>query len=104
MRGRKPLRVEIASGDLPALQRMARRQTAAWCHVRRAKTVLAASRGEPVKQIAARLDCHRNTVRRTCEQYEQQGLNALFGSIQRSGRPREFSPPRAISNCGIGVS
>jgi transposase len=95
MRGRRSLRVEIASEDVPALERMARRQTAAWFQVRRARTLLAAHRGEPVQDIADALNCHRNTVRRTCQQYEQLGLAGLFRPIQRSGRPREISPPPA---------
>jgi hypothetical protein len=44
------------------------------------------------------LDCHRNTVRQTCLQYEQLGLEGLFGPIQRSGRPREISPPATSAN------
>jgi transposase len=98
MRGRKPSCVEIAPGDLSALQRMARRQTAPWQHVRRARTILAVGRGEPVKDIAEHLDCHRNTVRQTCVQYEQLGLEGLFVPIQRSGRPREISPPATSAN------
>lgn len=45
-----------------------------------------------MQDIATRLECHRNTVRRTCRQYEQHGLAGLFGPIQRSGRPREIFP------------
>jgi len=95
MRGRKPRELAVGPEDLAALECVARAQSTPWFQVRRARTVLALAGGERVEAVAARLECDRGTVWRTCRLYERGGLAGLLSPPGRSGRPERLSPPAA---------
>src|SRR5580765_7207440 len=93
MRGRKPRAVTVDPADVPALERVARAQSAPWFQVRRARAVLAVAGGDRVEAVAGRLGCDRGTVWRTCRLYEREGVPGLLAGPDRSGRPERLSPP-----------
>lgn len=93
MRGRPPRDLTVDADDLPALERVARAQSAPWYQVRRARTVLAVAEGQRVEAVAARMGCDRGTVWRTCRLYERDGVPGLLAGPDRSGRPERLSPP-----------
>jgi hypothetical protein len=93
MRGRKPRPIEIAPGDLPILQQIARSQSRPWYQVRRARILLGIADGAQTQILAFLTQCDESTVRRTCRRYERLGLSGLLESAKRSGRPIVISPP-----------
>ena len=95
MRGRNPQHFELNTDDIEILQRIARSQTLPWYQVRRARTVLGVAAGDRVQTLAEHMACTPQTIRRTCQRYERQGLEGLLAGPQRAGRPFEISPPAA---------
>src|SRR5271168_1582785 len=75
MRGRKPRPIEIAPGDLPILQQIARSQSRPWYQVRRARILLGIADGAQTQILAFLTQCDESTVRRTCRRYERLGLS-----------------------------
>jgi Winged helix-turn helix len=59
--------------------------------VRRARIVLLAAEGIPLRQIAPRVGCDRNVVRDWLDRFREQGLAGLQDR-PRPGRARAFSP------------
>jgi len=62
MRGRKPHPLRLADADRPVLEAVACHRRLCWFQVQHARIVLAVAAGEPVGQVAARLQCDRTTV------------------------------------------
>jgi transposase-like protein len=58
---------------------------------RRARIVLLAADGVPLRQIAPRVGCDRNVVRDWLDRFREQGLAGLQDR-PRPGRARAFSP------------
>ncbi|MHB1427056.1 MAG: IS630 family transposase [Gemmataceae bacterium] len=92
MRGRLPRPLTIADADAPVLQGVARSRRLAWFQVQHARIVLAVAAGEPIQEVASRMECDRATVWRVCRRYEQGGLKDLLLDDPRVGRPQEISP------------
>jgi Winged helix-turn helix len=103
MRGRKPRPIEIAPGDLPVLQQIARSQTRPWYQVRRARILLGIADGAQTQILAFLTQCDESTVRRTCRCYERLGLSGLLDSPTRSGRPIAISPPATCPGRRTGL-
>jgi hypothetical protein len=83
--------IELSVDERDDLERRAREVTASWRDVQRARMILYAAEGMADKEIAARLDCHPDSVsgrrRRFCEE-RIEGLQ----DRPRAGRPRRFPP------------
>jgi len=77
------------------LEALARRYTAPYRDVLRAKIVLLAAEGLQNKAIAARLDTPRQIVRKWRQRYLEEGLAGLEERPRR-GRPRRFSPTSGL--------
>src|SRR6266404_2310948 len=103
MRGRKPRPLALLDSDLPILHQIARSRSLAFFQVQHARIVLAVAAGEPVHDIAFRLECDRATVWRLCRRYEQEGIEGLLLDEPRLGRPQEISPPTAGANRRTGL-
>jgi len=103
MRGRQPTPLTISAADRPILEAVARSRRLSWFQVQHARIVLAVAGGEPVYDVAARLECHRATVWRICRRYEQGGLSKLLLDDPRVGRPQEISPPAARPDRRAGL-
>ncbi|HMB03348.1 MAG TPA: helix-turn-helix domain-containing protein [Isosphaeraceae bacterium] len=95
MRGRRPQPLAIAPEDVEPLRRLARRHSAPWFQVRRARIVLALADGGRVQAVAAVNQCDAATVRRTRRRYRRLGFDGLLAPPQRPGRPPRISPPPA---------
>lgn len=104
MRGRKPQKLELAPGDVPALQRLARKQTWPFYQVQRARVVLAVAAGEGIQSVAERMECDPATIWRICRRYERGGMTKLLEAPPRTGRPLQISPPATRPNRAIGLS
>ena len=104
MRGRKPHPLELSAADVETLQRLAKRQRLPWYQVQRARVVLAVAAGERIQSVATRMECDPSTVWRTCQRYQEQGLEGLLEVAPRVGRPLEISPPAESADCTTGVS
>jgi hypothetical protein len=83
--------IELSVDERDELERRAREVTAPWRDVQRARMILYAAEGMADIEIAARLDCHPDSVsvrrRRFCAE--------RLGGLQdrpRTGRPRRFPP------------
>lgn len=103
MRGRKPQKLDLASGDVRVLEKLARKRTWPFYQVQRARVVLAVATGERVQAVAKRLECDPATVWRICQRYQTAGLAGLLEGPPRSGRPLVIPPPAASANCAVGV-
>src|SRR5947209_5877253 len=104
MRGRKPRPLTLAAPDAPLLQAVARSRHLPFFQVQHARIVLAVAAGEPIRAVAARLECDRATVWRVCRRYEQGGWQELLLDEPRLGRPQEISPPPARPTGRTGLS
>lgn len=103
MRGRRPRPLVLADVDTPILKGVAHSRRLAWFQVQHARIVLAVAAGEPIRAIAARLECDRATIWRVCRRYEQGGLKGLLLDDPRPGRPQEISPPTTSPDCRTGL-
>ena len=88
---RSPRVVELSAELRAALERLTRRSTVAAGVARRARIVLLAADGMPLRQIARRLGVDRDVVRTWVDRFRGEGLDGLRDR-PRPGRPRVFSP------------
>lgn len=86
-----PQLVILGAADRAVLESAARRSSAPYRLVVRARIVLLAADGLSNCKIAARLDVCDDTVRKWRRRYSQQGLDGL-ADAPRPGRPRKFAP------------
>ena len=103
MRGPHPRRIEISVEHLEVVRRHLRRGTTERRVADRARILYFAAQGRPPGEIARGLGCGRNTVWRTTQHYETDGLDAALCDRPRSGRPRRIFPPRPRSYPSPGV-
>src|SRR4051794_39495637 len=83
--------IELSADERDELERRAREVTAPWRDVQRARMILYAAEGMADIEIAARLDCHPDSVSSRRRRFCQDRLNGLQDR-PRSGRPRRFPP------------
>jgi hypothetical protein len=88
---RSPRSVELSAGARARLERWTRSPSRAAGLVRRARIVLLAADGLPVRQIATRVGVDRNVVRTWLDRFRAQGVAGL-ADRPRPGRPRAFPP------------
>jgi transposase len=81
-----PKRIEIAPEDRPVLEKLASSRVAERRQVDRARIVLMAGEGRPAEEIAERVGCSDETVKRHRSRYEREGLEGLRDR-PKSGRP-----------------
>ena len=93
MRGRRPRPLTLGAADRAVLRQVATADSLPWFQVRRARIVLAIASGERSQSVAARMECDRATVWRTCRRYEDSGAADLMAAPSRSGHPPRISPP-----------
>ena len=103
MRGRKPLPLSLAPGDLPILQEVARSRSLPFYQVQHARVLLAIVEGQRVQEVAAGMRCDPSTVWRLCRRYEQGGLDRLLADLARCGSPPQISPPPARPDRRTGL-
>ncbi len=98
MRGRKPRPVILIAADRTTLESIARSRRLPWYQVQHARIVLAVAAGEPIQDVAYRMECDPATVWRVCRRYEQGGLKQLLEEAPRPGRlPRiVYATPEAV--------
>ena len=92
---RSPYQIVLLPEERHMLEPLARRYTAPYRDVLRAKIVLLAAEGLQNKAIAARLDTPRQIVRKWRQRYLEEGLAGLEERPRR-GRPRRFSPTSGL--------
>jgi transposase len=86
-----PYRIELSRAEREELEARARRYTAPYREVVRAKLVLLAAQGVSNDVIAARLDLPRQVVSKWRKRFWRQRLPGLE-ELPRGGRPPRFSP------------
>lgn len=86
-----PDRIELSRAEREELEARARRYTAPYREVVRAKLVLLAAQGVSNDVIAARLDLPRQVVSKWRKRFRRQRLPGLE-ELPRGGRPARFSP------------
>src|SRR5436309_13855683 len=87
--------IELSAEERDGLERRAREVTAPWRDVQRARMILYAAEGMADIEIAARLDCHPDSVSGRRRRFCAERLDGLHDR-PRVGRPRRF-PPRSRS-------
>ncbi len=88
---RSPRTIDLSAELRAALERVTRRSTVAAGVARRARIVLLAADGMPLRQIAQRLGVDRHGVRTWVDRFRREGIDGLRDR-PRPGRPRVFSP------------
>jgi winged helix-turn helix protein len=88
---RSPRVVELSAEVRATLVRWSRSPSLPAGLVRRARIVLLAAEGMPVRHIGPRVGVSRNVVRDWLDRFRTQGLAGLQDQ-PRPGRPRRFSP------------
>ncbi len=88
---RSPRVIEVTAEVRATLVHLRRSSTVAAGLARRARIVLLAADGMPVRQIAPRVGVDRNVVRTWLDRFRAQGVAGL-ADRPRLGRPRVFSP------------
>src|SRR3954462_3047029 len=83
--------IELSADERDELERRAREVTAPWRDVQRARMILYAAEGLPDIEIAARLDCHPDSVSHRRRRFCAERLDGLQDR-PRSSRPRRFPP------------
>lgn len=86
-----PFHIALGAEDKAMLEAAARRYTAPYRVVIRAKIVLYAARGLRNDEIAQRLDTPRQVVSKWRKRFFEQGMAGLE-ELPRQGRPGVFSP------------
>ncbi len=86
-----PRVVELTAEVRTTLLHWARRATVAAGLARRARIVLLAAEGVPLRHIGPQVGVDRNVVRTWLDRFRAQGLEGLRDR-PRPGRPRSFSP------------
>lgn len=103
MPGPHPRRIELSVEHLEVVRRHLRRGTTERRVADRARILSFAAQGRAPGEIARGLGCGRNTVWRTTQRYETDGLDAALYDRPRSGRPRQIFPPRPRTDPSAGV-
>ncbi len=88
-----PFDIRLTSAEAAALEAVARKYTAPYRDVIRAKIVLYAARGLTNDEIARRLDTPRQIVSKWRKRFFDQRVAGLEERA-RGGRPARFSPQR----------
>src|SRR5215204_439069 len=83
--------IVLSADERDELERRAREVTAPWRDVQRARMILYAAEGIADIEIAARLDCHPDSVSHRRRRFCAERLDGLQDR-PRSGRPRRFPP------------
>lgn len=97
-----PYQIELSASERRELEALARKYTAPYCEVVRAKIVLLASEGYSNSEIAQRLDVPREIVSRWRARYCVERGDGIADQ-ERSGRPPTFSPSHCGSDQGAGL-
>lgn len=93
---KSPFSIVLAEEERAVLETQARRYTASYREVVRAKIVLYAAAGMENQEIAARLDTSPQIVSKWRKRFFEEGLEGL-DDAPRHGRPGSFSPPTSSS-------
>jgi hypothetical protein len=96
---RSPFPILLSDSEREQLEAMARKYTAPYFEVVRAKLVLLAAEGLENQVIAERLGLPRQVVSKWRKRFYAQRLEGLSDQ-PRSGRPAGFSPSRGRSGEG----
>ena len=88
---RSPYRIVLSTTEERELERVARRYTAPYCQVMRAKVVLLAAQGLDNKSIGLKLDLPRQVVSKWRKRFFAQRLAGLEDR-SRAGRPSITQP------------
>ena len=88
---RSPFNITLSAEERRILTERTRKYTLPYFNVVRAKMILLAAEGLGNNEIAARLDVGRDVVSQWRRRFFEQRLPGLE-ELQRSGRPRVFSP------------
>jgi len=88
---RSPRVIELSEGVQEDLIRLTRSPSVAAGLARRARIVLLAAEGVPIRHIGPRVGVSRTVVRDWLDRFRTLGLAGLQDR-PRSGRPRTFSP------------
>lgn len=88
---RSPRVVELTADIRATLARLTRCPTVAAGRARRARIVLLAADGLPLRQIARHVGMDHKGVRRWLDRFGTDGVDGLMDR-PRPGRPRAFSP------------
>jgi hypothetical protein len=94
--------VLLSDKEREQLEAMARKYTAPYFEVVRAKLVLLAAEGLQNKEIALRLDLPRQIVSKWRKRFCAKRIEGLFDQ-PRSGRPATFSPSGGGAGQGDGL-
>ncbi len=97
-----PYQIRLSKMERAALEAVARKYTASYREVIRARIVLYAAEGLRNDQIAARLDTPRQIVSKWRKRFFKQRLAGLE-ERERRGRPARFSPQRGGRDQGPRV-
>ena len=97
-----PYEIELSDAEREELESLARKYTAPYREVVRAKIVLLASEGYSNCEISGRLDIPRQIVSKWRQRYFEERANGLADQ-ERSGRPATFSPLGEGANQSLGV-
>lgn len=103
MPGPHPRRIDVSVEHLEVVRRHLRRGTTERRVADRARILSFAAQGRAPGEIARGLGCGRNTVWRTTQRYEAEGLDAALYDRPRSGRRRRIFPPRPHPPPSVGV-
>jgi len=85
--------IDLTAAGRAALVRLTHRPSVAAGLVRRARIVLLAAEGLPIRQIARRVGMDHKGVRTWRDRFRVQGVDGL-ADRPRSGRPRAFPQSR----------
>src|SRR5215211_3101238 len=88
--------IELSADERDELERRAREVTAPWRDVQRARMILYAAEEMADIEIAARLDCHPDSVSSRRRRFCAERLDGLHDK-PRAGRPRRFPPPEQVA-------
>lgn len=88
---KSPYPILLSNVEENKLQELARKYTAPYFEVVRAKVILLASKGLENKEIGERLELPRQIVSKWRKRFYQERVAGLQDRLRR-GRPRVFSP------------
>jgi transposase-like protein len=97
-----PFIIHLSATEKARLQAMARKYTAPYSDVIRARIILYAAQGLGNDHIAARLDTPRQIISKWRKRFFEDGLAGLEEQA-RGGRPARFSPQRGGGGQGTRV-
>ncbi len=97
-----PYEIVLSAEERLLVESLARKYTAPYHQVLRAKIILLAADGLSNKEIAERLDMPRQIVSKWRKRYYEKRLNGLDDE-PRPGRPPGFSPSGGRAGQGLGL-